>query len=152
MTRYTPTYSSWQCMKQRCYNTNKDSFKNYGGRGITVCDRWLNSFETFLEDMGERPEGMTLDRINSNLNYEPSNCRWATRSEQNLSQRFDCHYGAQSATPHICKHRNSFRLSITITTNNMYRIVLPSLAEAEALRDICAFERDFLKLRGLTYD
>ncbi len=139
-------------MKQRCYNPNKTSYKNYGDRGITVCDRWLHSYENFLEDMGERPKGMTLDRIKSNLNYEPSNCQWATRREQNLSQRFDCHYGAQSSTPHICSHRNSYRLSITITSGNMYRKVLPTLTEAETLRDICVFERDFLKLRGLTYD
>lgn len=84
----TPTYESWSAMKSRCNNPNHDSWKNYGGRGITVCDRWLHSFENFLADMGERPEGKTLDRFpNRDGNYEPSNCRWATVAEQNANRR-----------------------------------------------------------------
>ena len=82
-----PEYVSWQSMKQRCYNTNKDNFSNYGGRGIKVCDRWKDSFINFFTDMGERPEGYTLDRINNDGNYELSNCRWATYKEQRNNQR-----------------------------------------------------------------
>ncbi|MGB0091706.1 MAG: hypothetical protein WBP81_04135 [Solirubrobacteraceae bacterium] len=73
-------------MLQRCTNGAHWAYKHYGGRGITVCDRWL-VFERFLADMGERPEGRTLDRVNPDGDYEPSNCRWATSKEQRANQR-----------------------------------------------------------------
>jgi hypothetical protein len=74
-------------MHQRCNNPNNHAFDRYGGRGITVCDRW-RSFENFLADMGERPPGMSIDRWPDNDgNYEPGNCRWATSREQRLNQR-----------------------------------------------------------------
>lgn len=82
----TPTNSSWSAARNRCYNKNNKDYKDYGGRGIKMCDRW-NKFDLFLEDMGTRPEGLSLDRINNDGNYEPSNCRWATASQQNSNQR-----------------------------------------------------------------
>ena len=87
---FSPTYHTYRCMIQRCTHPGRKEYKNYGGRGIAVCDRWLESFENFLEDMGERPEGKTLDRFPDNDgNYEPSNCRWATKSEQRNNQRLN---------------------------------------------------------------
>lgn len=77
----TPTYKTWASMIQRCNNPNAPGYHYYGGRGITICDRWQKSFSAFLEDMGARPKGLELDRINTNGNYEPSNCRWITHAE-----------------------------------------------------------------------
>lgn len=78
----TKTYNSWYAAKQRCYNVNHMHYKNYGGRGITVCDKWVNNFSAFFEDMGERPEGCTLDRIDNSKSYQPDNCKWSTYKEQ----------------------------------------------------------------------
>lgn len=80
------TYRTWEGIIGRCENENNDRFKDYGGRGITVCEAWKN-FEAFYADMGERPKGTSIDRINNNGNYEPKNCRWASSKEQSRNSR-----------------------------------------------------------------
>lgn len=82
----SPIHSTWSGMIQRCTNPNATAYESYGGRGITVYEKWYN-FENFLRDMGDRPEGTELDRIDNNGNYEPNNCRWITHKENCQNRR-----------------------------------------------------------------
>lgn len=82
----SPTYVTWQGMLARCETPSAGNYKSYGARGVAVCDRW-HRFEHFLEDMGKRPEGASIDRIDSDGNYEPSNCRWADNATQHANRR-----------------------------------------------------------------
>lgn len=83
----TPTYISYRQMLARCLNPNAHAYKRYGGAGIYICERWIESFQNFLSDMGERPLGTSLDRIDNNGHYEPGNCRWATEIQQQRNRR-----------------------------------------------------------------
>lgn len=90
--KQTREYRSWQMMKNRCYNEKYHEFEYYGGRGITVCKRWRDSFESFLLDMGPRPAGCSLEREKTNRGYSPSNCKWADRFEQANNKRNNVFY------------------------------------------------------------
>lgn len=103
----TPTYRSWTSMKGRCTNPNYTGYNHYGGAGIEVCNRWLDSFEAFLEDMKERPLGTTLDRKDNSKGYEPDNCRWATAKEQTVNRAItkELEYQGRAYTlPDLAKH------------------------------------------------
>ena len=107
------TYNSWYSMTQRCRYIKQDSYSSYGGRGIIVCDKWKD-FSNFLRDMGERPDGTSLDRINSDGNYEPSNCRWASFRKQTENRRKEIYiknliYDTKSGfSVDITKQNNAF--------------------------------------------
>lgn len=89
----SPTYRTWLAMRDRCEKSDNGTYHRYGARGIKVCERW-QLFDNFLADMGERPPGLTIDRIDPERGYEPGNCRWATYSEQRRTARWEAHLGS----------------------------------------------------------
>lgn len=105
--RNSPTYVSWKGMLQRCNNQNDPSYARYGGRGVTVCERW-SSFENFWADMGTRPTGETIDRINPHGNYDPENCKWSTPREQQNNRRINHMIdvdGSKKTVTQVCRER-----------------------------------------------
>lgn len=113
----SPTYRSWAHMIQRCTNPNNIGYADYQGRGIVVCERW-RTFENFLADMGVRPIGCSLDRIDNDGNYEPGNCRWTSPSEQNRNQRARtlkrfCKQGHELTEDNVYLRKNGKRHCLT---------------------------------------
>ena len=106
---WTREYSSWQNAKRRCFDPRRETFPHYGGRGITMCDEWRKSFAAFLRDMGPCPAGHSIDRIDHDGHYEPTNCRWATQVEQSNNTRsnvtFACDGGVYTAGQLARMHR-----------------------------------------------
>ena len=102
-------FTIWTNMKMRCYNKNDAGYRNYGGRGIQVCDRWLESFANFFADMGSRPSlKHSIDRIDNNGNYEPSNCRWVTQTQQGRNRRTNRRITYNGTTKLLCEWEEDF--------------------------------------------
>jgi hypothetical protein len=133
----TPTYKSWDCMKQRCLNPKNKKFPTYGAIGITVCERWLR-FEAFLEDMGEAPSGTTIDRFDGTLGYFKGNCRWATSEEQVLNRKsihWVVYQGAVKPLAHWCDE-------LEIERGSAYQRLKKGLSVAEILGFLPASKKD----------
>lgn len=127
-------YRTWNHMKQRCLNPKNHKYKNYGGRGITVCDRWKNSFTNFLEDMGKRPESMSLDRIDNNGNYKPENCRWADATTQQRNQNPSVKNTSGTRGVSYSNRLNRYRVRIQNRGKEIYLGVFTDLGEAVKAR------------------
>ena len=108
-------------MRSRCYRSTDKCFDLYGGRGIKVCDRWLNDYDAFFEDMGERPSGTTLDRIDSNLNYSPENCRWVTMREQQQNKRSNVLFELDGVSLPVAEWARRYGLHRTVLMQRIRR-------------------------------
>ena len=131
-------------MRSRCNNPNHPQFKDYGGRGITICDRW-NDFTYFVEDMGERPDGYTLERTDNSGNYEPSNCCWASRKTQANNRRMRT---VVNDVPMNCIRliKDGYRVSMRlIPKGSQHHKFFTSLNEAIEYRDLLDYERTFYR-------
>lgn len=118
--KFKPEYYAWNSMKSRCTNKNHKSYKDYGARGITVCERW-KSFENFLEDMGCRPDGMTLERKDVNGNYEPGNVIWASWNAQRLNQRRNKKFLVDGITATITEHAERLGINRRTVSSRLMR-------------------------------
>jgi len=117
----SPTYRSWDSMIQRCTNPKNRAWKNYGARGVQICPRWRESFEAFLQDVGLRPDGMTLDRKDGRGNYLPENCQWATKLTQNNNRRDSSRVTKSGVTMTVAQWARELRIPETTIRGRLKR-------------------------------
>lgn len=116
----TREYSVWTNIKTRCFSEKCHAYMNYGGRGITMCDRWRYSFKAFLDDVGYAPDGMSLDRNNNDKGYEPGNCAWATRDQQNNNRRDNPRITYEGITLTIAQWAKRMGMSYGLVKSRFY--------------------------------
>tara|TARA_R110002167_G_scaffold15663_1_gene62195 strand:- start:482 stop:946 length:465 start_codon:yes stop_codon:yes gene_type:complete len=131
----TPIYYVWKSMTQRCTNINNKAYPYYGGRGISVCVSWVESFSVFYEDMGLPPSGATLERVKVNLGYSKENCIWATRTEQARNRRKFKNNTSGRTGVHLCKIYNKWRTSITVDKKTINLGTFDIYSDAVAARE-----------------
>ena len=140
-----PLYKTWESMIDRCRRTTASNYERYGGRGITVCERW-HDFWLFVEDMGERPDGHTLERTNNNLGYSPDNCVWATAKEQIANRRFFA-----KATSYISeKAPGLYRVGLAIAKGHYFEKCTTDYNLALNYEAAAIYERDFYQYVGIS--
>lgn len=134
------TYHVWANMKKRCLNSKHKDFPAYGGRGITVCEKWMKSFNNFLLDMGEAPPNTSLDRINVDGGYTPENCRWASFTEQSFNQRMKGNNTSGRTGVHLRKKSNKWLARISIKGKSIDLGLHESFEDAVAARQKAEIE------------
>lgn len=131
--RRTATYRVWRSMIARCTSPSMGSWPDYGGKGIKVCERWASSYEAFLGDMGERPAGATIDRIDCTADYEPNNCRWATPEQQSANRRRPKNNSSGEKNVSWIKACKRWRVAFTVNGRKVYFGHYESFNEARAV-------------------
>lgn len=147
-----PLYQVWANMKSRCLNSRHRDYSKYGGRGITVCERWQDSFSSFLLDMGERPsEEYSLDRIDNNGPYDPSNCRWATKTEQAQNTRMTHWVEVNGVTKCLSDWAASSGVPLAQLVRRLQRGWAPERAvrPERSRRDLFFYQGDYYTLKSL---